>query len=132
MTAPSLVCTATRRVSQVQALEILDSRGHPTLQVNPKIIAEAIARGVGNAALIKVNQVGTVTEALEAMSGSRPRAGPPGQHPVIQPVARPVHEQHRLLVEHDDRAPDIKAAGHGDTPPAHPAGTRGARPRAIS
>jgi enolase len=33
MTAPSLVCTATRRVSHVQALEILDSRGHPTLQV---------------------------------------------------------------------------------------------------
>jgi enolase len=34
---------------------------------NPTIIAEGIARGVANAALIKVNQIGTVTETLEAM-----------------------------------------------------------------
>lgn len=34
---------------------------------NPEIISEAIARNVGNASLIKVNQIGTVTETLEAM-----------------------------------------------------------------
>jgi enolase len=34
---------------------------------NPAIIAEAISRKVGNASLIKVNQIGTVTETLEAM-----------------------------------------------------------------
>lgn len=34
---------------------------------NPTIIAQAIDRGVGNAALIKVNQIGTVTETIEAM-----------------------------------------------------------------
>jgi enolase len=38
------------------------------------IIAEGISRGVGNAALIKLNQVGTVTETLEAMAVCR-RAG---------------------------------------------------------
>jgi enolase len=38
---------------------------------NPAIIRRAIARGVGNAALIKVNQVGTVTETLEAMAVCR-------------------------------------------------------------
>ncbi len=34
---------------------------------NPAIITEAIARKAGNAALIKVNQIGTVTQTLEAM-----------------------------------------------------------------
>jgi enolase len=34
---------------------------------NPEIITEAIARKLGNASLIKVNQIGTVTETLEAM-----------------------------------------------------------------
>jgi enolase len=35
---------------------------------NPAIISRAIARGIGNAALIKLNQIGTVTETLEAMA----------------------------------------------------------------
>lgn len=34
---------------------------------NPAIIKEAIKRNVANASLIKVNQIGTVTETLEAM-----------------------------------------------------------------
>jgi enolase len=34
---------------------------------NPDIIAAAIGDGIANAALIKVNQIGTVTETLEAM-----------------------------------------------------------------
>jgi enolase len=33
---------------------------------NPAIITRAIACGIGNAALIKLNQIGTVTETLEA------------------------------------------------------------------
>ncbi len=32
------------------------------------MIGQAIERGIANAALIKVNQVGTVTETLEAMA----------------------------------------------------------------
>jgi enolase len=35
---------------------------------NPALIAAAIDRGIGNSALIKVNQIGTVTETLEAMA----------------------------------------------------------------
>ena len=42
--------------------------GDDIFVTNPAIIADAISRGIGNAALIKVNQVGTVTETLEAMS----------------------------------------------------------------
>ena len=34
---------------------------------NPAVIADAIGRGVANAALIKLNQIGTVTETLDAM-----------------------------------------------------------------
>ena len=41
---------------------------------NPAIITSAIDRGIGNAALIKLNQIGTVTETLEAMAICR-RAG---------------------------------------------------------
>ena len=35
---------------------------------NPAIITRAIARGIGNSALIKLNQIGTVTETLQAMA----------------------------------------------------------------
>jgi enolase len=35
---------------------------------NPAIITAAIGKGIGNAALIKLNQIGTVTETLRAMA----------------------------------------------------------------
>jgi len=35
---------------------------------NPAIITSAITRGIGNASLIKLNQIGTVTETLHAMA----------------------------------------------------------------
>jgi enolase len=41
--------------------------GDDILCTNPSIIAKAIAGHIANAALIKVNQIGTVTETLEAM-----------------------------------------------------------------
>jgi enolase len=41
--------------------------GDDLLVTNPTIIAEAIEQKMGNAALIKPNQIGTVTETLEAM-----------------------------------------------------------------
>lgn len=47
-----------------QRIEIV---GDDILCTNPAIIADAIKRNVANAALIKVNQVGTVSETLEAM-----------------------------------------------------------------
>jgi len=40
--------------------------GDDIFVTNPAIIAEAISRKVGNSALIKLNQIGTVTETLEA------------------------------------------------------------------
>jgi enolase len=45
--------------------------GDDIFVTNPAIIAEAISRGIGNAALIKVNQVGTVTETLAAIATCR-------------------------------------------------------------
>ena len=41
--------------------------GDDLLVTNPAIIGEAIERKAANAALIKLNQIGTVTETLEAM-----------------------------------------------------------------
>ena len=41
--------------------------GDDNFVTNPAIIADAIGTNVANAALIKVNQIGTVTETLEAM-----------------------------------------------------------------
>ena len=41
--------------------------GDDIFVTNPAIIVEAIERKVGNSALIKLNQIGTVTETLEAM-----------------------------------------------------------------
>jgi len=38
---------------------------------NPAIISQAIARGIGNSSLIKLNQIGTVTETLQAMAVCR-------------------------------------------------------------
>ena len=35
---------------------------------NPAIITRAIALGIGNSSLIKLNQIGTVTETLQAMA----------------------------------------------------------------
>ncbi len=48
--------------------------GDDNFCTNPAIITRAIERGIANSALIKLNQIGTVTETLEAMAVCR-RAG---------------------------------------------------------
>ncbi|CAG7640254.1 phosphopyruvate hydratase [Rhodococcus opacus] len=45
--------------------------GDDNFVTNPAIITEAISDGIGNAALIKVNQIGTVTETLDALAVCR-------------------------------------------------------------
>jgi enolase len=49
--------------------------GDDILVTNPGIIAQAIQRNIANAALIKLNQIGTVTETLEAMRLCREAGG---------------------------------------------------------
>ncbi|MGK7908921.1 MAG: phosphopyruvate hydratase [Synechococcus sp.] len=44
--------------------------GDDAFVTNPAIIKQAIAEGVGNSSLIKVNQIGSVTETLNAISDS--------------------------------------------------------------
>ena len=48
--------------------------GDDLLVTNPKIIAEAIDRGICNSVLIKLNQIGTLSETLEAVERTH-RAG---------------------------------------------------------
>jgi L-alanine-DL-glutamate epimerase-like enolase superfamily enzyme len=45
--------------------------GDDIFVTNPKIITKGIAAGVANATLIKLNQIGTVTETLQAIETSR-------------------------------------------------------------
>jgi enolase len=45
--------------------------GDDAFVTNPMIIKQAIADGVGNSSLIKVNQIGTVTETLNAINDSK-------------------------------------------------------------
>ena len=48
--------------------------GDDIFVTNPKIIAEAISGGIANAALIKLNQIGTLTETLKAITESKTHA----------------------------------------------------------
>lgn len=45
--------------------------GDDAFVTNPKIIKQAIADGVGNSSLIKVNQIGSITETLNAINDSK-------------------------------------------------------------
>src|SRR3546814_17028883 len=42
--------------------------GDDLFVTNPRIFKEGIERGVGNAILVKVNQIGTLTETMEAIA----------------------------------------------------------------
>jgi enolase len=53
----------TRRLGN--AIELV---GDDIFCTNPAIITDAIERGIGNSSLIKLNQIGTVTETLQAMA----------------------------------------------------------------
>jgi enolase len=45
--------------------------GDDVFVTNPEILKKGIAEGVGNALLVKLNQIGTVTETLDAMAIAR-------------------------------------------------------------
>jgi enolase len=45
--------------------------GDDIFVTNPAIVRRAIAKGVANSILVKLNQIGTVTETLAAMSEAR-------------------------------------------------------------
>lgn len=45
--------------------------GDDVFVTNPRIFAEGIAHGIANAILIKLNQIGTITETLEAIAMAR-------------------------------------------------------------
>jgi enolase len=55
--------------------DVLGSRaqlvGDDLFVTNTRILAEGIAKGIGNAILIKLNQIGTLTETLEAIDLAR-------------------------------------------------------------
>lgn len=48
--------------------------GDDLFVTNPKILAEGIERGIGNSVLVKLNQIGTLTETFEAIDLARSNA----------------------------------------------------------
>ena len=81
--------------------------GDDNFCTNPAIIADAIADGIGNAALIKLNQIGTVTETLEAMAiCHRAGYGADGVAPLrgdTRHLHRRPRRRHRLRADQDRR-----------------------------
>ena len=77
--------------------------GDDLFVTNPKILAEGIEKGVANALLVKVNQIGTLSETLQAVDlakrsryasvMSHPSAAPPSpnacRNTPPSPVAKP-------------------------------------------
>lgn len=59
---------AAQTKAQGQKIQLV---GDDVFVTNPKIFKEGIKKGVANAILIKLNQIGTVTEAIEAISLAR-------------------------------------------------------------
>ena len=57
-----------------KAMPAMQLVGDDLFVTNPEIFAKGIARGIANAILIKVNQIGTLTETLEAIEMAK-RAG---------------------------------------------------------
>ena len=51
--------------------EVIQLVGDDVFVTNPKILAKGIEEGVANAILIKLNQIGTVTETLDAIEMAR-------------------------------------------------------------
>jgi enolase len=57
---------------QTQALgQRVQLVGDDVFVTNPEILRKGIAEGVGNAILVKLNQIGTVTETLDAIAVAR-------------------------------------------------------------
>lgn len=59
---------AAQTKAQGQKIQLV---GDDIFVTNPEIFKEGIKKGVANAILIKLNQIGTVTEAIEAISLAR-------------------------------------------------------------
>ena len=51
--------------------------GDDLFVTNPKRLAQGIKDGLANSLLVKVNQIGTLTETLEAVNMAHPRGGTP-------------------------------------------------------
>jgi enolase len=102
--------------------------GDDNFCTNPAIIADAITRNIANSALIKVNQIGTVSETLEAMRPCREA----GYTAMVSPVRGDrglLHRRPRCrdrLRTDQDRRPSARRTGRQVQPVA---GDRRQQPR---
>ena len=107
--------------------------GDDVFVTNPEILKRGIAEGIGNALLVKLNQIGTVTETLDAVAMADD-AGYRERH--LAPVGRDRRHDHRRPRRRDRRRPDQDRLGQplGSRREVQPAAAHrgGARqPRAV-
>ena len=86
--------------------------GDDLFVTNPKILVRGIEGGVANSILIKVNQIGTLTETLEAMQMAANAGYTCGD---LAPLGRDRRSLHRRPGGGDQRGPDQDRFGqpHG-------------------
>ena len=107
--------------------------GDDVFVTNPEILKRGIADGVGNAVLVKLNQIGTVTETLDAVRDGRGRTL---RHDHLAPVRRDGRFDDRRPRGRHRRRPNQDRVGqpygpHMQIQPA-PSDRRGARDRAAT
>ena len=82
--------------------------GDDVFVTNPEILKRGIAEGIGNALLVKLNQIGTVTETLDAVAMARRRRLPQRD---LAPLGRNRGHDHRRSRRRDRRRPDQDRLG---------------------
>ena len=87
--------------------------GDDIFVTNPSIFKRGIEKGIANSILVKVNQIGTLSETLEAMSMARARQLHRGG---FAPLGRDGRSLHRRPCSGDRRGPDQDRLGQPHRP----------------
>ena len=106
--------------------------GDDLFVTNPTRLADGIARGAANALLVKVNQIGTLTETLDAVEPRAPQRLPLHDEPPLRRDRghhdRRPRRRHRLRPDQDRRPGPQRARRQVQPAAAHRGGARRRRP----
>ena len=96
--------------------------GDDLFVTNPERLRQGIEQGVGNAILVKVNQIGTLSETLEAVETGAPRRLQGGDEPPLRRDGGRHHRRprgrHQLRADQDRLPQPLRPPGQ--VQPAHP------------
>ena len=104
--------------------------GDDLFVTNPKRLAQGIKDGLANAILVKVNQIGTLTETMEAVSMARHASLRRGDVASLGRDRgfdhRRPRRRHQLRADQDRLAVALRSPGQVQPAPAHRGATRSA------